>query len=276
LSQQPAEASWLPLRRFRIGTPEAELNLVVDDLDPYRDLHGLGSSDRLDDAAAQRWNVLAQEAWRHIVARHSHRIPELAGSPLVVIPLRPVEDGLEVNGTARESVGAIAMSPPVDALDLAQSLIHEIQHSKLGALLDLIDLYDTTDQQLHYSPWRLDSRPVGGLLQGVYAFSAVADFWSSYADSDDEQVASVALNHVAMLRRQLAEAVDILQSSGALTTIGDRFCDVLQTTNTKLDRVAVPRQVQGQVDTAFANHRATWQFDHLRIGSSRSSEHDPQ
>jgi HEXXH motif-containing protein len=79
----------------------------------------------------------------------------------VLVPLDAIPGGPGVNAIARDSTGAIAMSPPVDAVDLAQSPVHEFQHSKLGALLDVIDLYDLDDRRLFYSPWRADPRPLG-------------------------------------------------------------------------------------------------------------------
>jgi len=58
-------------------------------------------------------------------------------------------------------------------------MVHEFQHSKLWA------------------PWRTDPRPLGGLLQGVYAFLGVADTWRALA-------ARPALGDLAM--REFAEA----------------------------------------------------------------------
>lgn len=60
---------------------------------------------------------------------------------------------------------------------LALLLIQEFQHVKLGAVLDLYDLFDPADDRLLHAPWRDDPRPLEGLLQGTYAHLAVTDFW---------------------------------------------------------------------------------------------------
>ena len=50
------------------------------------------------------------------------------------------------------------------------TLVHEFQHSKLSAMLDLVPLTDPDDHGRYFAPWRVDPRPLAGLLQGVYAF----------------------------------------------------------------------------------------------------------
>lgn len=46
----------------------------------------------------------------------------------------------EVDSTAPEAFGAVAMSAPPDSITGRVTLTHEIQHAKLGALLDLVTL----------------------------------------------------------------------------------------------------------------------------------------
>ena len=48
---------------------------------------------------------------------------------------------------ARQAFGAVGAALPVDGADLALLIIHEFQHVKLGALLDMFDLYDSADQR---------------------------------------------------------------------------------------------------------------------------------
>jgi HEXXH motif-containing protein len=165
---------WLALRRAKLTSRGVTLDVIIDDLDPYRDCHRLASTDRLEKDRATRWLADVADAWRLLAARHPHRVVELSAAPLVVVPLAAIKGGPSVNATARDSFRAIAMSPPTTPVELAQSLVHELQHSKLGALLDLVDLYEGSASRRFYSPWRADPRPVGGLVQAAYAFLAVA------------------------------------------------------------------------------------------------------
>lgn len=70
-------------------------------------------------------------------------------------------------------------SEPPDAETLAVSLIHELQNIKLGALLHLLTLTGDDDGSLYYAPWRDDPGPLGGFLQGIYAFFGITEFWST-------------------------------------------------------------------------------------------------
>jgi HEXXH motif-containing protein len=62
-----------------------------------------------------------------------------------------------------------------------RACVHENQHIKLSVLLDQMPV---THQSItlasgtcRSAPWRLDPRPVIGLLQGIYAYLGVTGFW---------------------------------------------------------------------------------------------------
>jgi HEXXH motif-containing protein len=46
--------------------------------------------------------------------------------------------------------------------------VHEVQHLKLAALLDIVTLTMPGEHDRYYAPWRDDPRPLSGLLQGTY------------------------------------------------------------------------------------------------------------
>ena len=71
----------------------------------------------------------------------------------------------------------MAASAPTAPGGLARLLIQEFQHVKLGAILDLYDLYDQADDRLFPAPWGEGKAQIEGLLQGAYAHLAVTDFW---------------------------------------------------------------------------------------------------
>ena len=61
---------------------------------------------------------------------------------------------------------------------MAEILVHEFQHLKLCGLQDMMPLMEPCDERV-YAPWRPEPRPVGGLLQGVYAHLGIARFWGA-------------------------------------------------------------------------------------------------
>jgi HEXXH motif-containing protein len=257
--------AWEPVTVWHFEDAGRRLTVVLDDVDPFRDCHGLTSAHRLPPTERAHWHSLLAQAWQVLSRRHPHRADELSAVPLILVPLQPIPGGPGVNATARDSSGAIAMSPPVDAVDLAQSLVHEFQHSKLGALLDLVDLYDLEDRRLFYSPWRADPRPLGGLVQAVYAFLAVADFWRRHLEAGDEPNVALAFYKLARSRQQLTMTLSTIRGSGALTDSGWAFVHELREAVDTLQRLAIPEQALIRATIVNEHHRIAWRLRNCQV-----------
>lgn len=139
------------------------------------------------------------------------------------MPLAAAQDGRDLSAASRQAFGAIAVALPADAVTLALLLIHEFQHMKLGAVLDLYDLYDPADDRLFHAPWGDDKQQVAGLLQGAYAHLAVTDVWRVRQQAAASPAAEAAGQRVVQLRAHTREAIEALLSSGSLTPLGTSF-----------------------------------------------------
>ncbi len=170
--QDAESACWQPVRRLIAPG----ISVTLEDTDPYRDCHQWAAAPRLTDAELASWQRGFREAWAEIRRVHSAWAPGLAAGLSTVTPLSPAPAGRDVSATARQAFGAVAAALPDDHCTLALLLIHEFQHVKLGAVLDMYDLYDAADNRLFHAPWRDDMRPLEGLLQGTYAHIAVTDY----------------------------------------------------------------------------------------------------
>jgi HEXXH motif-containing protein len=259
---------WSGLRRLVPSRGTESIAVYLDDLDPYRGGHGLAAAPRLDDDTYDGWSSLFAAALKRLATHHPQRLAELAGWPLAVVPLVDTSDDAGANATARDSVGAMALTPPPNPIALAHSVIHEYQHSKLGAILDLVDLYDRQDVRRYYSPWRADPRPLSGLLQGVYAFLAVAEAWSAYVDSPPD---GLSAQHVwyefVRTRAQVAAALTTVAGSRALTPAGRRFVAGVRDRVDTLCAVAAPPDLVRLADLVNDDHRLTWRVRNIRVGS---------
>ena len=172
------EKVWSTPRRISARAPDGlAIDLVLDDIDPFRDCEDLGHSDRLSSAEVDEWQLLLTDAWTILCTHHRRYAEAISAGLTAIVPL--VNDGVArgMSATSRDAFGSTSMTRPFDAAGMAVSLVHEFQHAKLSALLDIVGLYDLADDRLYYAPWRDDPRPLGGLLQGAYAFLGVADFW---------------------------------------------------------------------------------------------------
>ena len=114
----------------------------LEDTDPYRDCHQWPVTPRLTAAEAAAWQAQFEEAWRLIEGSYPQYAPGIAAGLSVMLPLANDEPGREISAAAREAFGAVAAALPPVGADLALLIIHEFQHVKLGALIDMFDLYD--------------------------------------------------------------------------------------------------------------------------------------
>ncbi|WP_422740521.1 aKG-HExxH-type peptide beta-hydroxylase [Micromonospora sp. WMMD729] len=206
---------WQPARRT---VPFDPAGVLVDDQDPWRDCYHRPSAPRLDDAGAARLDRLAAEAGQWLRDHLPAHVDALAGLLRSLVPLRPPPSGNPVSATSRDALGAIALSVPADPQTLALLLVHEVQHTKLGALLDLVPLHDAGGPARYRAPWRLDPRPVGALLQGAYAHLGVAEVWRQRR----HEGAAAAFEY-AYWREQTIRAVRQLAGASELTDAGRSF-----------------------------------------------------
>ncbi|MFD0258230.1 FxsB family cyclophane-forming radical SAM/SPASM peptide maturase [Kitasatospora indigofera] len=223
--QDNAGGRWQPVRRIRFADG---WTVALEDTDPQRDSHHWPVEGRLADPELHSWTGALREAWE-LVGRD---LPDYAAGVRAglstITPLRAGPSGRDVSAAARQAFGAVGIARPATAPILGLLLAHEFQHVKLGAVLDLVDLYDPSDTALYHAPWRPDPRPIEGLLQGTYAHLAVTEFWGTRTlayDGLPGETADHTRAQFALWRRYTAEAVERLAGSGSLTALGLRFAD---------------------------------------------------
>nr|WP_051726629.1 FxsB family cyclophane-forming radical SAM/SPASM peptide maturase [Streptacidiphilus jeojiense] len=207
---------WQPTRS---RTVQGVMVALVDD-DPYRNVYAEEPLPPVSDAEAALWWELLDGALDLIRREFPAYWPGVTGILAAITPLRPRHDGAQVSGTSRDAFGAVGVAAPDGPETLALLLLHEIQHAKLGALMDVVDLYDEQDSRLYPAAWREDLRPLEGLLQGTYAHIAVADFWRSRSSRPHEGADGVAQREYLRWRRGTDQGIEILVGSGSLTEIG--------------------------------------------------------
>jgi len=217
-------AEWQPVRMLRAPG----LTVALEDTDPYRDSHQWPAAARLSDSEFARWQERFLAAWQEIGREHGMYGPALAMGLTTVTPLIPSPEGHHISAAARNAFGAVAAALPADPVILALLLIHEFQHVKLGAVLDLYDLFDRSDTRLYHAPWRADKRPIEGLLQGTYAHLAVTDFWRARQRVATDSASGEAGKQFTRWRAHTAAAIETLSDSGSLTSLGAQFVDEMR------------------------------------------------
>ncbi|MEU7756852.1 FxsB family cyclophane-forming radical SAM/SPASM peptide maturase [Micromonospora sp. NPDC049171] len=210
-----SSAGWRPTRD--VSVPGGWL--LIEDGDPYRDCYGQPVAPRLADPAARALGRTVAEAWRVVQRDVPAHAATLDGGLRAVVPLTPDPVRPLRSATARHAFGAVAVTPHPDPETMAVLLVHEWQHAKLGAALDLYDLVEPGQGTRIRVPWRPDPRPPEGVLQGVYAHLAVTQVWQSRAASTGGDASAHADRYLSWTR----DGVDALLASRSLTAAGERF-----------------------------------------------------
>ncbi|GAA2362887.1 FxsB family cyclophane-forming radical SAM/SPASM peptide maturase [Dactylosporangium salmoneum] len=206
-----AGPGWRPVLR---AGPE-EWPVLLDDLDEQRDCHEWPTAGRLVPSAALAWDARLRDAWAVLGREAPQYRPALRWGVRTVAPLAPDPGGARRSATHRDAFAAVGVAA-TDAPATAILLVHELQHVKLGALLDLCDLADPEHLGTVPVGWRPDPRPVEAALQGIYAHLAVADLWR-------RRPGAAARASFEEYRRWVLQAIEAVTATGALTVEGRRF-----------------------------------------------------
>ena len=245
---------WLALREVQVGS----LRVLVDDLDPFRMPAAEHLASRLSATEVAGLTSVLHDAWPLLDPVEAG---EVATAVRVIVPYVTPPAG-HVSSSSPETFGAVAMSAQPDRYTCAATLVHETQHLKLSALLDLVTLTLPDDGRRFYAPWRTDPRPASSLLQGAYAFLGVSGFWRRQRQTaDDAAVRQRADAEFARWRAAAARVVRTLRSSGRLTPAGEDFTGEMARLLHGWQREPVPAQALAAARHEAELHLARWRLD---------------
>ncbi|MEU5612136.1 HEXXH motif domain-containing protein [Streptomyces sparsogenes] len=263
---------WHPLRRLRGEHPDHPCSPYLDDLDPYRDFLRPSAPERLGEAEARRWQEDFRAAWRLVAGQREVDPAGVAGCLLSVVPVRYPTRTEPFSATSPEAYGCVLLNLPPDPTTFAASLIHEAQHIKLSALLDLVPLIRGGTEEIHYAPWRADPRPLRGLLHGVYAFLGVTGFWQARRQAGPDDGATPTAHFEFALRRvQTAHGLRTLRAHAELTPLGDRFLRGIEARLATWLPEPVPEGPLRAAEDLDLDHRLLHRLHHLRPDPDRTA-----
>ncbi|MFD8046021.1 HEXXH motif domain-containing protein [Streptomyces chartreusis] len=258
---------WRPLRWIRAGHGDNEFALALDDLDPYRTYPRPSAPERLPDDRVERWQELFEHSWALLLRDEPETATAMRRGLMSFSPIGAGERFRPRSASTGDAFGGVLVSEPDDAVQFAATMVHEFQHTKLSGLLHLTSLYRadaSQNEERLYAPWRDDPRPLGGLLQGIYAFMGVTRFWRTHRHSAVGQTPELGHFEFALWRSQLWSAFDSVRDHWRLTPLGRRFLDILRGRCAAWLDDPVP-DVPGRLGRmCAANHRARWRAHHLR------------
>ncbi|MFC6088477.1 aKG-HExxH-type peptide beta-hydroxylase [Saccharothrix lopnurensis] len=254
----PAEVVALPSLGVVVGPglrheplPEVRLGPAVLQVDLWA---GGGVPDGLPVDTAPDLPRLREQvgaAWELLARDHPAVAAEVAEVVAVLTPMPPPPSGTS-SATVADAYGCVFLSPAPDAEAVAVTLAHEVQHSKLSALMDLFALVEPDRRELFYAPWREDPRPAAGLLHGTYAHLGVAGFWR-------DRPGAAARVEYARWRSAALTAAETLLDSGALTPTGVRFTAEVAAVLRAWCAEPLPAAALAEAEAEAAAHRGRWE-----------------
>jgi HEXXH motif-containing protein len=261
-------ACWVPLPRADAEAGGLRLSLAIDGVDPYRQVANLAQPAPPGPAELALWRGLLTDAWSLLVRDHPEQARCISAMFQVLVPTARAPRFLPSSASSGDAFGCMLVSAPDDATQLAGVLVHELRHAELGAILHLVDLYETGCADRFYAPWRDDPRPLGGLLQGVFAFHGVAGYWRRRRWLASGAAAGLAHFEFALWRSAVAGALAELRARPELTALGHRFLTGLATTLDGWLTEPVPTGIVRLARAALADHRTGWRLHHLSPATS--------
>ncbi|MEU1196160.1 HEXXH motif-containing putative peptide modification protein [Streptomyces sp. NPDC005813] len=259
-------AAWTPAHALP-GLLPGSAPVPLDDLDPYRTARGgsrphtLSGPVTLDDEERKHWLHAWSGTASELGLGGAQRLAEAVSLLRCLVPLSAPPGSLpggrpggSCSVTRREAFGAVLSSTPAGPTALAATLVHEVQHTKLAALTDMLPLHHAGATARYFAPWRPDPRPYDGLLQGTYSHLALADFFQRRALAADRPAdRDAAWAQHARYQEQVGAALPTLVGSGDLTEPGRRFVNQMVRMYERLAERPAPR---GQAVRAAAYVRA--------------------
>ncbi len=268
---QPDDPRWHEPVRFEASAGGQDLRVTVLDRDAYRNLRNPVPPRPLGPDDVERWRGLLAGAWRLLVSEQPERAAGIAACLRTLTPEPRRTAYRPRSASGAEAFGGVLLSEPDDVTQLAVTLIHEGQHQKLGALLHMLTLVRSGPDVRYYAPWRDDPRPLDGLLQGVYAFAGITDFWRVRRLRALPGEVPLAQFEFALWRHQVSGAVQVLAGSGRLTDLGRRFVGGLTETMASWPDEPVPAEIRQVAEDMALDHHAQWRASCMPVDEQVTS-----
>lgn len=254
---------WWPVRRLTLRAGGQRLSVRIEDVDPYRGLYEPIPPQRLDAAEVAAWHTQLDGAW-HLIVRHLPGMASALSAGLDSLVPRPAVPFRMPSSSSGEAFGSAIVAQPSDAASLAATLVHEFQHIRLGGLLHLARLHHDDPGERFYTAWREDPRPIGGVLQGVYAFFGVTAFWRALTGVDSAMADRRAAFEFAYWRGQTWRTLQALRRDPGLTPAGRRFVHGIAERLGRWRDEPVPPDLADRAAAAATDHYAGWRIRHVR------------
>lgn len=228
------------------------------------DLH-LGGSYNLEfetlmTTSTIKWLSTLEEAWYWIEECSTLLASEILMGIKSLVPVYSHAHDVHISETFRAIPGVVILSWMSNTSVIVEALVHEYHHHKLNALLNLDPIIaEGTFEEIYYSPWRNDPRPLDGILQGIYVFQAVLDFWDKFLQADIPVLQENRLKkRVYKLKKQLETALKTLKNNASFSSIGEALIESVEENINQIETEILVADQQ-LIDMQLKEHQQIWE-----------------
>lgn len=193
--------------------------LAMDEAHPDKEGNALSLGGREESEWTAALAGAVQRTVRHLPAFAD----EFALGLMQIVPVGH-DDERHLSASYREAIGTIYMTLHPDPLTMTEALIHEFQHNKLNAALDLDPFLHNAFDELVASPVRPDPRPLHGVLLAVHAFLPIAELLLRLREAGDPIAAAPRFaERLGEIVQRNHEGLATLEAHGRPTDAGSRM-----------------------------------------------------
>jgi len=207
-----------------------------------------------------KWLSSLEEAWFWINSCSTLLASEILMGVQSLVPVYSHAIDVHRSQTFREIPGLLILSWMSDTSVIVEALVHEYHHHKLNALLNLDPIIvEGSPEEIYYSPWRDDPRPLSGILQGIYVFQAVLEFWHKILTTDIPVLQEKRLQQrVYTAKQQLQTALQVLKTNAEFSLVGQGLIEAIEE---NIDRVEpeVSQTEKQLIDVRLKEHQQKWE-----------------
>lgn len=207
-----------------------------------------------------KWLSTLEEAWYWIEECSTLLASEILMGIKSLVPVYSHAHDVHISQTFRAIPGVVILSWMSNTSVIVEALVHEYHHHKLNALLNLDPIIaEGTFEEIYYSPWRNDPRPLDGILQGIYVFQAVLDFWDKFLQADIPVLQENRLKkRVYKLKKQLETALKTLKNHASFSSIGEALIESVEENINQIETEILVADQQ-LIDMQLKEHQQIWE-----------------
>lgn len=165
-----------------------------------------------------------------IVERYHKDTFHLFQKHKIWVGLKPLFSGTYSNIACSELPLSFMASIFNNPFVMADTFIHEFNHNRLffieekGPFLSGSEV-DPISDNIYYSPWRRDIRPLQGVLHALYVYIPVTEFWSNVIEAGKVSIKQLAYARNQWLSGYLQLVIGLFQLNrfGSFTASGKKF-----------------------------------------------------